>query len=348
MTTLILDTGLPAPREVAAAVYERTDGIPLHIEELLGALSADARANGLAIKEAAVPETIEDAVLARLSHRTPEAQAVVKAGAIIGRCFTHEVLAGIMDVSPEAIEAPLQELIDNFVLDPPGARNVYDFRHQLLRDAVYRSVPVGDRRRFHARAAEFGAQLEGASEIHSSLHYERAGMGREAYEAALAGAREASRLAARTKSFDLYRRAVEHMPDDLDPAVKAEILESYGVAASSIDDSGLWIEMSRQAATAYRAAGDAGSRDHGHDRCPGRHAPRRPAHLRAPRPRDGAVGRALGLADRDGPVVRRQCPGRRVDPRDAGPPRCQSARRGVVVARDLPRVCARPAETTTG
>ena len=59
-----------------AAVYERTDGIPLHIEELLGALSDDARANGLAIREARVPETIEDAVLSRLSHRTPEAQAV--------------------------------------------------------------------------------------------------------------------------------------------------------------------------------------------------------------------------------------------------------------------------------
>ena len=68
VTTLILDTGFPAPREVADAVYERTDGIPLHIEELLGALSADARANGLAIREATVPDTIEDAVLARL-HR---------------------------------------------------------------------------------------------------------------------------------------------------------------------------------------------------------------------------------------------------------------------------------------
>ena len=68
-------------------MYERTDGIPLHIEELLGAL-APTPANGLAIREAAVPETIEDAVLARLSHRTPEAQAVVRAGAIIGRCFT--------------------------------------------------------------------------------------------------------------------------------------------------------------------------------------------------------------------------------------------------------------------
>ena len=58
VTTLILDTGLPAPREVAAAVFERKDGIPLHIEELLGALSAEARANGRAIREATVPDTI--------------------------------------------------------------------------------------------------------------------------------------------------------------------------------------------------------------------------------------------------------------------------------------------------
>ena len=110
-----------------------------------------------------MPDTIEDAVLARLRHRSPEAQQVARAGAIIGRCFVPEVLAGIMDVPPEALDAPLQELIDNYVLEPPGARGLYDFRHQLLRDAIYRSVPVGDRRRFHARAGEFGAQLEGQS-----------------------------------------------------------------------------------------------------------------------------------------------------------------------------------------
>jgi DNA-binding CsgD family transcriptional regulator/tetratricopeptide (TPR) repeat protein len=255
VTTLILDTGLPAPREVATAVYERTDGIPLHIEELLGALSAEARANGVAIREAAVPETIEDAVLARLSHRTPEAQAVAKAGAVIGRCFTHEVLAGIMDVPPESIDAPLQELIDNFVLDPPGLRNVMDFRHQLLRDAIYRSLPVSDRRRFHARAAEFGAQLEGASEIHTSLHYERAGLEREAFEAALAGAKEAARLSARTESFDLYRRAVDHMPLDIDPAAHAEILEDYGVAAQSIEENEAAEAAWNQAAALWRQAG---------------------------------------------------------------------------------------------
>ena len=98
-----------------------------------------------------------------------------------------------------------------------AARGLYDFRHQLLRDAIYRSVPVGDRRRLHARAGEFGAQLEGHSEIHSSLHFERAGLRRRAFEAALAGAREAARLSAHREAFELYRRAVDNMPDDIDP-----------------------------------------------------------------------------------------------------------------------------------
>jgi DNA-binding CsgD family transcriptional regulator/type II secretory pathway predicted ATPase ExeA len=256
VTTLILDTGLPAPREVAAAVYERTDGIPLHIEELLGALSAEARANGLAIREATVPDTIEDAVLARLRHRSPEAQQVARAGAIVGRCFVPEVLAGIMDVPPEALDAPIQELIDNYVLEAPGSRGLYDFRHQLLRDAIYRSVPVGDRRRYHARAGEFGAQLEGHSEIHSSLHFERAGLRRRAFETALSGARDASRMSAHRESTELYRRAVDNMPVDRDPAERAAILDEAATEAANVEDHEMAISMATAAADAHRAAGD--------------------------------------------------------------------------------------------
>ncbi|MHB8460918.1 MAG: ATP-binding protein, partial [Candidatus Limnocylindrales bacterium] len=253
-TTLILDTGLPAPREVSAAVFERTDGIPLHIEELLGALSAEARADGTAIREAMVPDTIEDAVIARMAHRSPEAQATARAGAVIGRCFVPEVLAGIMDVPPEALEAPLQELVDHFVLDPPGPRGLYDFRHQLLRDALYRTIPASERRRFHARAGEFGARLEGASEIHASVHYERAGLRRQAFEAALAGAREAARLSAHREAFGLYRRAVDNMPEDLDHSERGALLEAYSREAASIEQNEIAEQASRDARAAYLAA----------------------------------------------------------------------------------------------
>ena len=160
MTTLILSTGLPAPRDVVAAVHERTDGLPLHIEELLGALSDEARTDGQAIREATVPATIEDAVIARFDRLSPEGQAVAQAGAVIGRCFSPDVLAGIMDRPLEGLEAPLQELVDQAFLYPFSSADIgfFDYRHQLLRDALYRTVRPGSLRRLHARAGEFGAQ----------------------------------------------------------------------------------------------------------------------------------------------------------------------------------------------
>jgi DNA-binding CsgD family transcriptional regulator len=256
VTTLILDTGLPAPREVVDAVYDRTDGIPLHIEELLGALSAEARANGLAIREATVPDTIEDAVLSRLSHRSSEAQAVARAGAVIGRCFVPEVLAGIMDLPVAALDDPLQELVDHHLFYPVGPQGLVDFRHQLLRDAIYRSVPVADRRRYHARAGEFGAALEGQSEIHSSLHFERAGLRRQAFETALVGAREASRLSVHREAFELYRRAVANMPDDVPAAERAAILAAASDEAAAVEENDDSDALGRAAAAAFRAAGD--------------------------------------------------------------------------------------------
>lgn len=254
VTTLILDTGLPAPRDVVAAVYERTDGIPLHIEELLGALSAETRTDGTAIRQATVPATIEDAVIARIAQRSPEAQAAARAGAVIGRCFVPDVLAGIMDVPPEALDAPLQELVDSFVLDPPGLRGLYDFRHQLLRDALYATIPSWERRRFHARAGEFGAQLEGASEIHASLHYERAGLRRQAFEAAIAGAKDAAGLSAHREAFELYRRAVANLPDGLGNAELGALLEAHSVEAAAIEENDVAEQGYRDARAAYLAA----------------------------------------------------------------------------------------------
>jgi DNA-binding CsgD family transcriptional regulator len=235
MTTLIIANGLPAPREVVAAVYERTDGIPLHIEELLGALGDDARADGGAIREATVPATIEDAVIARFERLSPEGRAVAQAGAVIGRCFVQDVLAGIMDAPPAELDAPLRELVDQAFLDPPGARGLYDFRHQLLRDALYRSVPASDLRRLHARVGEFGSELEGASEIHASVHFERAGMRAQAFRAALSGARVAAKLSSHREAFELYRRAVQNMPPDMDPAEQGALYEAYAAEPAAIE-----------------------------------------------------------------------------------------------------------------
>ncbi len=256
VTTLILGTGLPAPREVVKAVYERTDGIPLHIEELIGALGEDARQDGRAIREAVVPDTIEDAILARAARLSPDARKVARAGAVIGRCFVPEVLAGILDRPVDDLDGPLGELVEHSFLYPFEFtdRGYYDFRHQLLRDALYESVPVAELRRLHARAGEFGAQLSGASEIHASVHFERAGLRAQAFRAALAGAREAAAASSRRESFELYARAVANIPDDLPALERAELYDGYCEAALAIDDIAVGGDSSRLARRWYLEA----------------------------------------------------------------------------------------------
>lgn len=247
MTTLILATGLPAPREVVTAVYKRTDGIPLHVEELLGALGEDARTDGRKIRDAEVPETIEDAILARIGQLSPEAREVARAGAVIGRCFVPEVLAGVMDRQVADLDGPIAELIAQAYLYDAGDPGFIDFRHQLLRDVLYRTVPATDLRRFHARAAEFGLSLVGQSEIHASVHFERAGLRAQAFRAALAGGQAAMRMCSRLEAFELYRRAIDNMPDDLSTLEQAEIYEQYADAAGAV-------ERTEEIATATRLA----------------------------------------------------------------------------------------------
>ena len=258
VTTLILDTGLPAPRDVVDAVYQRTDGIPLHIEELLGALGEAARSDDRAIRNAKVPETIEDAILARVARLSPEARAVASAGAVIGRCFMPDVLAGVMDKPVADLDGALEELTANAFLFSFGVvdEGYYDFRHQLLRDALYRSVPAADLRRLHARAGEFGAALIGADVIHASVHFERAGLRAEAYRTALEGARAASAVSSRRESYELYRRAVANAPADLAPAELASLYAAMSEAAAAMDQSEVAMATSEAARGYFLAAGD--------------------------------------------------------------------------------------------
>jgi len=255
VATLILGTGFPAPRDVVDAVHERTNGIPLHIEELLAALGSAV--DGRSIRDAAVPGTIEDTVLARASRLSDEARSVARAGSVMGRCFVPDALAGVMNKRVEDLDAPLEELVGAGILFPFEFMDegYFDFRHQLLRDALYRSVPAAERRRLHARAAEFGTNFAGATEIHASVHFERAGQRADAFRTALAGAEAAAAMTSRFEAFELYRRAIANIPDGLSAAELGDLYNAYCSAAFAVDD----VAAIEQGATlARRAYIDAG------------------------------------------------------------------------------------------
>lgn len=236
-TTLILGRELPAPRDVVEAVHERTNGIPLHIEELLAALDTDDRLDGPSIRDARVPDTIGDAVLARVDRLSSEALLVARAGAVVGRCFSPDVISGMVGRPLGELETTLGELVDAAILRPFNYIDVgyYDFRHQLLRDAIYGALPPAQLRKFHAQAAEFVMTLENSSIIHASRHYERAGLRPQAFRASLTGAREASRVSARHEAFELYERAIANMPGELSLEEQADLHARAGEAAAAIE-----------------------------------------------------------------------------------------------------------------
>jgi DNA-binding CsgD family transcriptional regulator len=256
-TTLIIGGELPAPRDVVEAVHERTNGIPLHIEELLAAVDEHVLADGRQIRQAQVPDTIGDAVLARLARLSPDAQQVARAGAVIGRCFTPDVLAGILNRPLPQLEPTIEELVNAGLLYPFDYvdQGYYDFRHQLLRDAIYGAMPPSQLRKFHGQAAEFVMTLEASNIVHASRHYERAGLRPQAFRASLTAAHEASRISARQEAYELYQRAIDNMPADLPIAEQAELYERFSDAAAAIERNDDCADAAARARELYLEAG---------------------------------------------------------------------------------------------
>ncbi len=213
--------------------------------------------DGARILDAQVPDTIGDAVLARLGRLPDEARLVARAGAVIGRCFTPDVLAGVADRPLAELEPSIQALVDAAILYPFDYvdQGYYDFRHQLLRDAIYTDVPPSQLRRFHAQAAEFVMTLEASSIVHASRHYDRAGLRAEAYRAPLAGAAEADRLSARQEAWELYRRAIDNMPDDLPAGERAELYQAFAWTAATIERNDDLIAAAGEARRWFTEAG---------------------------------------------------------------------------------------------
>jgi DNA-binding CsgD family transcriptional regulator len=261
MTSILIETGAPVGRDVAEAVHARTDGIPLHVEELLGVLAAEGLAGGpdagaAAVRGAGVPETVEEAIVARLKPRSAAARSVARAGAVIGRAFDLDLLAAVADTEVDGLADPLDELAEHFVLLPARTPGRYGFRHALICDTIYDRIPEAERRRLHSRTADAAAGTDLATDAFLALHLERAGRAAEAFGAASRGARAAAALSSHTEARELFACAVRTAPADLPPAERGRLLEAFGASAAATDHNGAAAEAYEGARAAYLAAGD--------------------------------------------------------------------------------------------
>jgi class 3 adenylate cyclase/predicted ATPase len=152
----------PLPANIRQDIIERTDGIPLFVEEMTKAvLEADSegearRAAALVPSPAlAVPATLHASLMARLDRLGP-AKELAQVGAAIGREFSHPLLVAV-ERKPEAeLQAALDRLIGAGLLLQQGSAPyaTYLFKHALVRDAAYSTLLREPRRGLHARIAE--------------------------------------------------------------------------------------------------------------------------------------------------------------------------------------------------
>ena len=151
----------PLSASIRQEIIERSDGIPLFVEEMTKAV-LEAAGEGAAERALAaipssavpVPASLHASLMARLD-RLGSAKEVAQIGAAIGREFTHSLLAAVV-AEPEAeLQSALDRLVTAGLLFrqgiPPHAN--YLFKHALVQDAAYGTLLRGPRRALHARIA---------------------------------------------------------------------------------------------------------------------------------------------------------------------------------------------------
>jgi class 3 adenylate cyclase/predicted ATPase len=150
------------PADVMAEIVDRTDGIPLFVEEMTKAVleaegGGEARRATAAIPSPAlgVPASLHASLMARLDRLGP-AKEVAQIGAVIGREFSHALLAAVARKEEAELQAALDGLIRAALLFrqsmPPLA--TYVFKHALVQDAAYGTLLRERRRALHDRIAE--------------------------------------------------------------------------------------------------------------------------------------------------------------------------------------------------
>ncbi|WP_309717070.1 adenylate/guanylate cyclase domain-containing protein, partial [Armatimonas sp.] len=158
----------PLPAEVVAQIVQKTDGVPLFVEELTRTVLEQG---GLTDKGThyeidgtlgmlAIPTTLHDSLIARLDRLPQAVRELAQLGAVLGREFSYEQIAAITFLSEPELRTCLTHLSDADLLFqmgmPPVAR--YKFKHALIQDAAYQSLLKTRRQQFHAHIAQVLAE----------------------------------------------------------------------------------------------------------------------------------------------------------------------------------------------
>jgi class 3 adenylate cyclase len=155
--------GKVLPKEIEQQIVDRTDGVPLFIEELTktvvesGILTEAGDHYALAgpVAQLAIPTSLHASLLARLDRLAPTRE-VAQIGSALGRSFSHELIVAVAAMPQDKLNDALDQLVTAELIfrrgTPPDAE--YTFKHALVQDAAYGTLLRGPRQLLHGRIAD--------------------------------------------------------------------------------------------------------------------------------------------------------------------------------------------------
>jgi len=223
--------------QLRSEVVTRAEGNPLYVEEFLRMLMDTGQiaqhggrwltAGGLEALE--VPPTLQGLITARLDRVSPEVKALLQRASLPGRLFSTSALAALAGEPPrpeqlrEAVRREL--LIESDERAPLGSGRVYRFKHVLIRDVAYSTLPKAERSQLHDRygrwiettLGERSAEIADVLAFHAEQAYllsreleaeDAPGLGRRAFDLVVAAADRARKRDDYSAATNLYDRSV--------------------------------------------------------------------------------------------------------------------------------------------
>jgi class 3 adenylate cyclase/predicted ATPase len=155
--------GKPFPAEIMQHLVEKSDGIPLFVEEMTKTVlesesfTADEREYVLtgSVSAMAIPATLQDSLMARLD-RLVTAKGLAQLGATLGRHFSYALLKAVAQLDEETLQRELQRLVTAELLYQRGVppQATYFFKHALIQDVAYQALLKSTRQHYHQRIAQ--------------------------------------------------------------------------------------------------------------------------------------------------------------------------------------------------
>jgi class 3 adenylate cyclase/predicted ATPase len=214
--------GKALPPEVIRHLVEKSDGVPLYIEEMTRAILESGLLRDMngqyelvgSFSSLAIPATLQDSLMARLDRLGP-AKGVAQVGATIGRQFAYELLQAVSPLDEETLQRELGRLVDAELVYQSGIppRAIYMFKHALIQDAAYQSLLRTTRQQYHQRIAQvLEAQFPEVAALQPELlayHYTEAGLSEQAIASWYQAGQQASMRSAYVEAIARLTRGLE-------------------------------------------------------------------------------------------------------------------------------------------